>query len=97
MLHSDNGAPMKSATLLVKIYELATSPSCGRQRVSNNNPYTESLLRTLKYCPQWPSDGYASLEDALHWVHGFMSWYNREHQYSRIRFMTQAERYREST
>ena len=63
---------MKSATLLVKMYELGTSPSYGRQRVSNNNPYSESLLRTLKYCPQWPSDGYASLEDALHlgaWVY----------------------------
>lgn len=59
VLHSDNGAPMKSLTLLSKMYDLGITPSRGRPRVSNDNPYSESLFRTLKYCPQWPQDGFA--------------------------------------
>lgn len=64
VLHSDNGAPMKSVTLLNKMYELGITPSRGRPRVSNDNPYSESLFRTLKYDPQWPQDGFASLDAA---------------------------------
>ncbi|MBN0120159.1 transposase family protein, partial [Pseudomonas aeruginosa] len=56
VLHSDNGAPMKSLTLLSKMHDLGITPSRGRPRVSNDNPYSESLFRTLKYCPQWPQD-----------------------------------------
>lgn len=51
VLHSDNGAPMKSVTLLTKMYDLGITPSRSRPRVSNNNQYSESLFRTLKYCP----------------------------------------------
>ena len=51
-------------------------------------PYSESLFRTLKYCPQWPSDGFASLDAAREWVRDFMTWYNEEHRHSRIRFVT---------
>ncbi|MNF68065.1 Integrase core domain protein [compost metagenome] len=47
VLHSDNGAPMKSVTLLTKMYDLGITPSRGRPRVSNDNPYSESLFRTL--------------------------------------------------
>jgi putative transposase len=94
VLHSDNGAPMKSATLLAKLYELGITPSRGRPRVSNDNPYSESLFRTLKYCPQWPAHGFASLDAARAWVHDFIQWYNHQHRHSRIRFVTPAERHR---
>jgi putative transposase len=94
VLHSDNGAPMKSATLLAKLYELGITPSRGRPRVSNDNPYSESLFRTLKYCPQWPAHGFASLDAARVWVHDFIQWYNHQHHHSRIRFVTPAERHR---
>lgn len=94
VLHSDNGAPMKSVTLLTKMHDLGVTPSRGRPRVSNDNPYSESLFRTLKYCPQWPSDGFASLEAAREWVRDFMAWYNEEHRHSRIRFVTPNERHR---
>ncbi|MFT2794107.1 transposase, partial [Serratia sp. T13T92] len=94
VLHSDNGAPMKSATLLSKMYELGITPSRGRPRVSNDNPYSEALFRTLKYCPQWPSEGFASLEAAQCWVMDFVQWYNNDHKHSRIRFVTPAERHR---
>ena len=93
VLHSDNGAPMKSSTLLAKLYDLGITPSRGRPRVSNDNPYSESLFRTLKYCPQWPSKGFASLEDARIWVNEFVLWYNYEHRHSRIRYVTPAQRH----
>jgi len=93
VLHSDNGAPMKSVTLLTKMYDLGITPSRGRPRVSNDNPYSESLFRTLKYCPQWPLDGFSSLDDARVWVRDFMTWYNTEHRHSRIRFVTPAQRH----
>ena len=76
VLHSDNGAPMKSVTLLSTMYELGITPSRGRPRVSNDNPYSESLFRTLKYCPQWPQNGFASLDAARVWVRDFIRWYN---------------------
>lgn len=94
VLHSDNGAPMKSSTLLAKMYALGISPSRGRPRVSNDNPYSESLFRTLKYCPQWPADGFANIEAARGWVREFIAWYNDEHRHSRIRFVTPAQRHR---
>ena len=93
VLHSDNGAPMKSTTLLSKMYELGITPSRGRPRVSNDNPYSESLFRTLKYCPQWPRDGFADVDAARAWVRDFVHWYNHEHRHSRIRFVTPAERH----
>jgi putative transposase len=60
--HSNNGPPTKSATLLSKMYELGVMPSRSRPFVSNDNPYPELLLRTVKYCLQWPVDGFGSLE-----------------------------------
>uniref|UniRef100_E6QV37 Transposase of ISCARN105, IS3 family IS3 group,ORFB n=1 Tax=mine drainage metagenome TaxID=410659 RepID=E6QV37_9ZZZZ len=94
VLHSDNGAPMKSSTLLAKLYDLGITPSRGRPRVSNDNPYSESLFRTLKYCPQWPESGFESLDAARRWVRDFIAWYNHEHRHSRIRFVTPAQRHR---
>jgi putative transposase len=93
VVHSDNGSPMKSSTLLAKMYELGIASSRGRPRVSNDNPYSESLFRTLKYCPQWPSAGFATLQAAREWVSRFVEWYNHEHRHSRIRFVTPAQRH----
>ena len=93
VLHSDNGAPMKSVTLLTKMYDLGITPSRGRPRVSNDNPYSESLFRTLKYCPQWPQEGFADLEAARIWVRNFMVWYNTVHRHSQIRFVTPTQRH----
>lgn len=93
VLHSDNGAPMKSASLLSKMHDLGVTPSRGRPRVSNDNAFSESLFRTLKYCPQWPQSGFANLDEARAWVRDFMRWYNTEHRHSRIRFVTPAQRH----
>lgn len=71
VLHSDNGAPMTSYTLRARLAELGMPMSHSRPRVSNDNPYSESLFRTLKYCPAWPSKGFASLADVRDWMLAF--------------------------
>jgi transposase InsO family protein len=93
VLHSDNGAPMKSFTLREKMYDLGVVTSRSRPRVSNDNPYSESLFKTLKYCPQWPTQGFTSLAEARLWVDHFTTWYNEEHQHSRISYVTPTERH----
>lgn len=93
VLHSDNGAPMKCQTMRAKLAELKITPSHNRPRVSNDNAYAESFFRTLKYCPQWPVNGFASLEAAREWVERFMHWYNHEHRHSGIGFVTPAQRH----
>ncbi|MCR8923885.1 IS3 family transposase [Dasania sp. GY-MA-18] len=93
VLHSDNGAPMKSLTMQAKMYDLGVVSSRSRPRVSNDNPYSESLFRTVKYCPRWPSEGFKSLTDAREWVKDFVDWYNNEHRHSRIKFVTPSQRH----
>lgn len=93
VLHSDNGAPMKSQTMRMKAYELGVTPSYSRPRVSNDNPFAESLFRTCKYRPDWPSQGFKSLEEAREWVLTFTRWYNYEHKHSQLRFVTPHQRH----
>lgn len=93
VLHSDNGAPMKSQTLKIKLEELGVLPSYSRPRVSNDNAYAESVFRTLKYRPQWPSNGFKDLTQVRQWVERFVHWYNHEHKHSKIRFVTPQQRH----
>tara|TARA_B110000879_G_C11099177_1_gene482406 strand:- start:373 stop:1269 length:897 start_codon:yes stop_codon:yes gene_type:complete len=93
VLHSDNGAPMKSLTLKAKLEELNVIASYSRPRVSNDNPYSEAMFKTLKYCPQWPSKGFSDIEAARGWVNEFMDWYNNKHCHSGIKFVTPAQRH----
>jgi transposase InsO family protein len=93
VLHSDNGSPMKSFTLRAKMLELGVVRSYSRPRVSNDNPYSESLFRTVKYHPRWPSEGFESLDAARAWVKAFVQWYNHEHRHSRIKFVTPVQRH----
>ena len=93
VLHSDNGAPMKSLTFKAKMEELGIISSYSRPRVSDDNPYVESLFRTLKYVPNWPSKGFDKLETCRAWVEAFVIWYNTEHKHSRINYVTPSERH----
>ncbi|CAG18933.1 Hypothetical transposase [Photobacterium profundum SS9] len=63
VLHSDNGSPMKGATMLATLQELGIMPSLSRPSVSNDNPYSESLFRTLKYRPEYPEKGKANSKE----------------------------------
>jgi transposase InsO family protein len=93
VLHSDNGGPMKGATLLATLQFLGIIPSFSRPHVSDDNPYSESLFRTLKYRPQYPAVAFESLQQAEDWVQEFVSWYNTEHRHSAIKFVTPAVRH----
>ena len=92
ILHSDNGSPMKSANMLATLYFLGVIPSFSRPRTSNDNAYSESLFKTLKYTAGYP--GYfITIEDAKKWMEKFENWYNNEHRHSRINYVTPTQRH----
>lgn len=93
VLHSDNGGPMKGSTMLATLQRLGVVPSFSRPSVSDDNPYSESLFRTMKYRPEYPSGRFGSLEEARAWVALFVRWYNTEHLHSGINFVTPANRH----
>lgn len=88
VLHSDNGSPMKAATFQVLLEKLGIQSSYSRPRVSNDNPYSEAMFRTLKYRPEYPYKGFKTLEEARIWSVKFVHWYNCEHLHSGINFVT---------
>jgi putative transposase len=93
VLHSDNGSPMKGATMLETLYNLGITPSRSRPRVSNDNPFAESLFKTLKYRCNYQPKGFASLDEARIWVYNFVDWYNNNHRHSGIKFLTPNQRH----
>ena len=94
VLHSDNGGPMKAATFLGTLEKLGVQSSFSRPRVSNDNPYSESLFKTLKYIPKYPTSGFESLDHAREWVNEFVHWYNEIHLHSGIKYVTPGSRHR---
>ena len=93
-LHSDNGSPMKGATMLATLQRLGVMPSFSRPSVSNDNPYSEALFKTLKYHPGFPDKPFDSLQQAREWVAGFQRWYNEVHRHSALKFVTPGQRHR---
>ena len=94
ILHSDNGSPMKGATMLGALQKLGVTPSFSRPSVSNDNPYSESLFKTMKYRPSFPEKPFDTLVEAREWVTGFQKWYNEDHRHSAIKFVTPGQRHR---
>jgi putative transposase len=88
VLHSDNGSPMKAATFQALLEKLGIQSSYSRPRVSNDNPYSEAMFRTLKYRPGYPHKGFENLEAARTWSKSFVHWYNCVHFHSGINFVT---------
>lgn len=93
ILHADNGNAMRAATLESRLEELGVLRSFSRPRVSNDNPYSESLFRTAKYRPDYPRRPFASKEEACRWVASFVDWYNDRHRHSGIKFVTPQQRH----
>ena len=93
VIHSDNGSPMKGATLLELLHKLEIEPSYSRPRVSNDNAYSESLFRTIKYSPEYPSRGFMDISLSRDWVLKFVRLYNQESRHSSIKFLTPEERH----
>ena len=92
-LHSDNGAPMKGATLIAALEQLGVARSLSRPSVSNDNPYSEALFRTLKYRPQYPVEAFPDLAAARAFADLLVQWYKHEHRHSAIHFVTPAQRH----
>ena len=93
VLHSDNGGPMKGAMMLATLQKLGVVPSFSRPSVSDDNPYSESLFRTMKYRPVYPAKPFKNIEASRQWVHAFVQWYNHEHRHSGIRHVTPQQRH----
>lgn len=94
VLHSDNGSPMKGATMLATLQKLGVIPSFSRPSVSNDNAYSEALFKTLKYTSGYPDKPFDSIKQAQQWVLGFHHWYNEIHRHSALKFVTPGQRHR---
>jgi transposase InsO family protein len=93
VLHGDNGASLKSTTVLAMLQWLGVKPSYSRPRVSDDNAFSESLFRTAKYRPEFPNKGFVDLAEARYWATNFVRWYNVEHRHSGIRYVSPAQRH----
>ena len=93
VLHGDNGATLKATTVLAMLHWLGVKPSYSRPRVSDDNAYAESLFRTAKYRPEFPTQGFVDLDQARAWATAFVHWYNVEHRHSGIRYVSPAQRH----
>ena len=79
--------------MLATLQKLQVLPSFSRPSVSDDNPYSEALFKTLKYRPSYPDGAFASLQEARTWVTKFVTWYNQKHLHSGIRFVTPQSRH----
>jgi transposase InsO family protein len=93
VLHGDNGSTLKATTVLSMLHWLGVKPSYSRPRVSDDNPYAESLFRTAKYRPEFPTKGFATLDEARTWAAEFVRWYNVDHRHSGIRYVSPQQRH----
>ena len=93
VLHSDNGAAMRGSTMIATLQWLGVVPSFSRPHVSDDNPYSEALFRTLKHTPAYPRLPFVDITSAECWVARFVDWYNGIHRHSSIRYVTPNERY----
>jgi putative transposase len=82
-LHTDRGAPMTAKTVAELLIDLGVARSHSRPSVSNDNPYSESQFKTMKYGPTYP-ERFASIDEARAWMRAFATWYNTEHRHSGI-------------
>lgn len=88
VLDADNGSPQKGNTLRATLEALGIAPFYNRPRVSDDNPFSESLLRTCKYRPSYPNGGFDSLAAARQWTLAFVRLYNQEHRHSALGLVT---------
>lgn len=86
-IHSDRGSAMTSKPVALLLADLGVTKSLNRPHVSNDNPYSESQFKTLKYHPHFPAR-FGSIEDARAYCQRFFDWYNGEHRHSGIALMT---------
>jgi putative transposase len=93
VIHSDNGGPMKGSTMAMTLDRLGVITTFNRPSVSNDNSYSESLFKTLKYSLRNPLKPFKSCEEASLWAEEFIEWYNRKHLHSGIKYVTPHQRF----
>ena len=94
VLHSDNGSPMKGAAMFATMQKMGIVPFFSRPSVNNDNPYSESLFKTLKYIPAYPAQPFKTIAAARRWVATFSTWYNHSHRHSGLKFVTPAQKHK---
>jgi putative transposase len=88
-LHADRGSSMNSKPVAFLLADLGVTKTHSRPHVSNDNPYSESQFRTLKYRPEFP-DRFGCIQDSRAFSQGFFRWYNEEHRHSGLGLLTPA-------
>jgi putative transposase len=88
-LHADRGTSMSSKPVAFLLADLGVTKTHSRPHVSNDNPYSESQFRTLKYRPEFP-DRFGCIQDSRAFCQGFFRWYNQEHRHSSLGLLTPA-------
>ena len=87
ILHADRGSSMKSKAVALLLSDLGVTKTHSRPHTSNDNPYSESQFKTMKYRPEFPKR-FGSIEDARSFCQDFFGWYNKEHRHSGIGLFT---------
>ncbi len=87
VIHADRGSSMTSKQVAFLLADLGVTKSHSRPSVSNDNPYSESQFKTMKYRPEFP-DRFGSIEDARAFSQTFFPWYNTEHYHSGLGLLT---------
>ncbi|WP_405485256.1 IS3 family transposase [Nocardia sp. NBC_00511] len=90
VVHADRGTSMTSKTVAALLADLEVTRSHSRPRVSNDNPFSESLFKTLKYGPEFP-ERFGSLWEARQFMSEFEQWYNHEHRHTGLGLHTPAD------
>jgi len=88
-IHADRGRVMKSKPVAFLMADLGVTKSHSRPYVSDDNPYSESQFRTMKYRPDFP-DRFGCIQDSRAFCQQFFQWYNEEHHHSGIALLTPA-------
>jgi putative transposase len=86
-LHADRGGPMKAKATALLLADLGVTRSHNRPHTSNDNPFSESHFKTLKYQPRFPKR-FGCIEDAKSFCRSFFDWYNKDHHHAGIGLMT---------
>jgi len=89
-IHADRGGPMIAKPVALLMADLGVTKTHSRPHVSNDNPFSESQFKTMKYRPDYP-DRFGCSQDARTWFSGFFDWYNNEHHHSALGLLTPAD------
>lgn len=88
-LHADRGSSMRSKPVALLLADMGVTKTHSRPHVSDDNPFSESQFRTLKYRPEFP-DRFGCIQDSRAFCQSFFRWYNDEHHHSGVGLLTPA-------